>query len=83
VVPETLTQLVQAQNYLYAEWYENEKKRAFRDIESYIGTHNFYIFMKGSKDKPFCKFTKRLVALMNKAGYDYGSFDVFQDQRIR
>lgn len=39
--------------------------------------------MKGSKDKPFCKFTKRLVALMNKAGYDYGSFDVFQDQRIR
>ena len=48
--PEQLTELVAGQNTHYATWYEAEKKKAFRDIESYINTHPFFIFMKGSKE---------------------------------
>jgi hypothetical protein len=50
VKAEQLTELVESENKFYEEWYESEKKKAFRDIESYIGTFPFFIFVKGSKE---------------------------------
>jgi Grx4 family monothiol glutaredoxin len=74
---------VSEQNSFYETWYEAEKKKAFRDIESYVNTHKFFIFMKGSKDQPKCKFTRKLVETLSKYQYDYGTFDILQDERIR
>jgi glutaredoxin-related protein len=78
-----LTVLVEAENKFYADWYENEKKRAFRDIEGLIGTHPFYIFIKGTKEEPYCKFTKKLFRLIKPPGYEFECFDIFSDERIR
>ena len=83
ISPSDLTSLVEAQNKFYADWYEQEKKRAFRDIEGLIGTHPFYIFIKGTKEEPFCKFTKKLFRLIKPLGYDFECFNIFSDERIR
>lgn len=83
IKPADLTSLVEAENKFYADWYENEKKRAFRDIEGLIGTHPFYIFIKGTKEAPFCKFTKKLFGLIKPLGYDFECFNIFSDERIR
>lgn len=83
VKPEQLTELVQGLNKHYEEWYETEKKKAFRDIDSHVATHPFFIFVKGSKEQPRCKFTRKLVETLAKFGYDYATFDILQDERIR
>ena len=64
VKPDQLTQIVERENKHYLEWFEEEKKRAFRDIEGYIKTYPFYLFVKGSKEEPKCKFTRRLVEML-------------------
>ena len=81
--PADLTSLIEAENKFYADWYEQEKKRAFRDIEGLIGTHKFYIFIKGTKEAPFCKFTKKLFGLIKPLNYEFECFIIFSDDRIR
>lgn len=76
VKPEQLTELVQGLNRQYEEWYEAEKKKAFRDIESHLNTHPFFIFVKGSKEQPRCKFTRKLVETLGRFGYEYATFDI-------
>jgi len=83
VKPEQLTSLIENENSTYKQWYEDEKKRAFRDIEGYIGSYPFFIFLKGSKEEPKCKFTRRLVEMLGKSGYNYKTFNILADQRIR
>ena len=83
VKPEQLTQVVEQQNQVYQEWFEEEKKKAFRDIEGHIGTYPFFIFVKGSKEEPKCKFTRRLVETFRKPAYDYKTFNILADERIR
>ena len=80
---EALTEVVDRENTFYQGWYEQEKKKAFRDIEAHIGTYPFFIFIKGSKEEPKCKFTRRLVGMLAKLGYDYKTFNILSDQRIR
>lgn len=81
--PQQLTDLVDNQNNFYKDWYEHEKQRAFRDIEGYILKYPFFIFIKGTKQDPKCKFTRRLVELLGKSQYDYQTFNILADERIR
>merc|ERR1712113_1593 len=41
------------------------------------------LFMKGSKDEPFCKFSKQAVAILNKHSIEYSTFDILQDEEVR
>jgi glutaredoxin-related protein len=70
---------VEAENNFYARWFEEEKLRAFRDIESQIGSFPFFIFLKGSKEEPRCKFTRKLVESLGKFGYQYRTFNILDD----
>ena len=81
--PEQLSELIENENNFYKNWYEIEKKRAFRDIEGYISSYPFFMFIKGSKEEPKCKFTRRLVELLGKSGYEYKTFNILADERIR
>ena len=83
IKPQELTELIETENAFYKDWYENEKKRAFRDIQGYIGKHPFYIFIKGTKEAPYCKFTKKLFSLIKPKGYEFECFNIFSDERIR
>lgn len=41
------------------------------------------LFMKGSKVDPFCKFSKKAVALLNKYDVEYSTFDILKDEAVR
>jgi len=41
------------------------------------------LFMKGSKDEPFCKFSKQAVAMLNRHDAEYSTFDILQDEDVR
>lgn len=83
IIPQKLTEVVDRENTFYQQWYETEKKKVFRDIQNHINTYPFFIFIKGTKEEPKCKFTRRLVEMLGKADYDYKTFNIFSDQRIR
>ena len=83
IKPEQLTELVEIENKFYNDWFENEKKKVFRDIEGYIGSYPFFIFIKGTKEEPKCKFTRRLAEMLAKNNYSYHTFDILGDERIR
>jgi len=82
--PERLSQAIEQQNEFYAKWFEEEKAKAFREIEDLVsGSPQFFVFIKGSPDAPKCKFTRKLVELFATAGYKYRHFDILKDERIR
>lgn len=70
------------ENTFYKQWYENEKKKVFRDIEGLVGSYPFFIFIKGTKEEPKCKFTRRLVGEL-LPGYEYKTYNILSDERIR
>lgn len=41
------------------------------------------LFMKGSRQQPFCRFSKAAVAALNETGAHFGTFDVFKDDEVR
>lgn len=42
------------------------------------------LFMKGSPEAPFCGFSKKMVAILQKYdGLKYGHFDILQDSEVR
>lgn len=83
LTPEKLTGLVEEQNSFYEAWFEQESKRAARDIESLTASKPFFIFFKGSKEQPKCKFSRRLVELLKPFEYDFDTYNILQDERIR
>lgn len=41
------------------------------------------LFMKGSREEPFCGFSKKAVAMLNENDAVYSTFDILQDQEVR
>eukprot|EP00347_Sterkiella_histriomuscorum_P021830 403332619 len=81
--PDQLIQLIETQNEFYTKWFEEEKLKAFREIEDMVKSNAFFAFIKGTADAPKCKFTRRLVEMFGKEGYKYKTFDILADERIR
>ena len=82
--PEKLSQTIELQNEFYTKWFEEEKQKAFREIEDLVTAHpKFFIFIKGSPEQPKCKFTRRLLEMFAPFGYRFGHFDILKDERIR
>ena len=81
--PQSLTTLMENENKFYQTWYDDELKRASRDIESLLKQSPFFIFLKGSKEQPKCKFTRRLVELLAPFNYDFKTYNILEDPRIR
>jgi len=41
------------------------------------------LLMKGTKEQPYCGFSKTMVNILNDAQIDFGYFDIFTDQEVR
>jgi len=68
--PEKLSQTIEFQAEFYAKWFEEEKKKAFREIEDMVtSAPQFFMFIKGSPSEPKCKFTRKLLETLNPFGY--------------
>lgn len=60
-----------------------EKEALHNRLESLVNSSPVIIFMKGSKNAPFCRFSKQAVAILNSLNVDFNSFDVFTDESVR
>ena len=81
--PEKLAQTAEVQNEFYLKWFEEEKKKAFREIEDMVTTNPFFMFIKGSPEQPKCKFTRKLLETLAPFNYRFRTFDILKDERIR
>jgi glutaredoxin-related protein len=43
----------------------------------------FFGFIKGTPQEPKCKFTRKLIGEFDKCQYNYSTFDILSDERIR
>jgi Grx4 family monothiol glutaredoxin len=82
--PERLAQTAEVQNEFYQKWFDEEKKKAFREIEDLVTSHpHFFMFIKGSPEQPKCKFTRKLLETLAPFNYRFRTFDILKDERIR
>jgi thiol-disulfide isomerase/thioredoxin len=69
--PDQFSEQVTTQNEFYEKWFEQEKQKAYRDIEDLISSFPFFIFIKGTKDAPKCKFTRKLMETLLPKEYRF------------
>lgn len=41
------------------------------------------LFMKGTSQSPLCRFSRRIIVILNKQNIEYDSFDVLADEDVR
>ena len=41
------------------------------------------LFMKGDRDTPRCGFSQKFIAILEKEGYEYSTFDILGDESVR
>ena len=72
------------QNSFYSQLFDQEKAKAFRDIDSLVKSSPCYMFIKGTLDAPKCKFTRRLAENLAQFRYrNIKTFSILEDERIR
>ena len=52
-------------------------------IKYLIGSKKVFVFMKGSKEHPFCKFSRKMVHYLNNRKVDFGTFNIFNNEELR
>ena len=52
-------------------------------IEEKINSHDIFLVMKGTPEKPMCGFSAGVVQCLNQLGVSYGSFNVLENESIR
>eukprot|EP00923_Selenidium_pygospionis_P024651 GHVN01042987.1.p1 GENE.GHVN01042987.1~~GHVN01042987.1.p1 ORF type:complete len:219 (+),score=14.68 GHVN01042987.1:2-658(+) len=52
-------------------------------IQALIGSDVFVVFMKGTLQNPRCKYTRRLLALLEKTDIIFSSNDILADEDLR
>ena len=84
MTPEQLTAKITELDQYVRTLFEQEKQRAFREIDDMVKNNPCMMFIKGTLDAPKCKFTRRLVTCMQPRGYrNIKTFDILGDERIR
>ena len=79
--PEKLTETIDHQNQYYTKWFDQEKMKMFTEIESLLHSQTLFVFIKGTPSAPQCKFTRRLLALLEP--YKFGFVDILHNEQIR
>lgn len=64
----------------YGEAVRNEIRAS---IDSLIQNNGVMLFMKGSKERPQCGFSKQVAEILNHLVGDYATFDVLSDPEMR
>ncbi|EAL69528.1 glutaredoxin family protein [Dictyostelium discoideum AX4] len=62
---------------------EQEKKLLNERLEKLVNQSPVMLFMKGNPEKPQCGFSNKTVTILKENGFEFGSFDILQDQAVR
>lgn len=52
-------------------------------LQMLVNSSPVMIFMKGSHNDPFCRFSKQAVFILKSMDVEFNSFDVFSDSSVR
>ena len=52
-------------------------------LDQLVQSEDVFVFMKGVPHRPACGFSANVVAILNKYGISFGSFDVLSDPELR
>ena len=52
-------------------------------ISALVKSNPVMLFMKGTPETPQCGFSAQVVAILNRLGPDYSTFDVLADPAVR
>jgi len=70
-----------------APTYEAEKTETTEELNARLlelmKRDKIMLFMKGSPDTPQCGFSRKMVALLEKEGVAFDSFDILKDDTVR
>lgn len=53
------------------------------DLKALTSSSRVMVFIKGSPEAPFCKYSKELIKLLKEENIQYGSFDIFSSEQVR
>eukprot|EP00877_Chromochloris_zofingiensis_P004650 jgi/Chrzof1/14186/Cz08g28180.t1 len=56
---------------------------AASSITSLLAAHAVVLFMKGSKETPYCGFSSKVVDVLYRLGYPFHTVDILQDEALR
>ncbi|EFA82210.1 glutaredoxin family protein [Heterostelium album PN500] len=62
---------------------EEEKKKLKERLHSLVNQQPVMLFMKGTPEAPQCGFSSKTVAILNKDGFSFGSFNILADPAVR
>jgi Grx4 family monothiol glutaredoxin len=62
---------------------EEEKDALTARLTELVRAAPVMLFMKGTPKSPRCRFSRRLVGILEEHGIEYGSFDVMSDEDVR
>lgn len=62
---------------------EEEKAALTTRLTTLVRAAPVMLFMKGTPKSPRCRFSRRLVGVLEAHGIEYGSFDVMSDEAVR
>lgn len=52
-------------------------------LHSLVNSANVMLFMKGTREQPFCGFSRQAISLLNSRNVDYNTFDILSDEEVR
>jgi monothiol glutaredoxin len=55
----------------------------FEEIKQLIQKNPVILFMKGSREKPFCGFSKMVVSILESYGIQFETVDVLMNPQLR
>lgn len=62
---------------------EEEREALTSRLTELVRAAPVMLFMKGTPKSPRCRFSRRLVGVLDERGIGYGSFDVMEDEDVR
>lgn len=52
-------------------------------LQQLVNSHPVFLFMKGNPEQPKCRFSRKVVEILEEEGVQFGSFDILSDNEVR
>jgi monothiol glutaredoxin len=52
-------------------------------LSDYVNSHDVVMIMKGTKDQPYCRFSKQAVEIFKKLNVDFNDINILENSQLR
>lgn len=83
IQPFSLYKIIENFHNFLIKDFENEKEKMFSTIKKILDNYPIVVFIKGTPNNPFCKFSTKFVNLLNDLKVKYKAINIFEDEKLR